>query len=441
MKKALVLSLAAVLCLGVASFAQTFSGSWATDLSLGVAAVGTPAVNVLSFGTLTSILNTSYTITGWKFAMNTIVTQAGLTDVSFDINGTAGAFALASFVDFNPAIPQFTDWESFGRVSLAGVDVFSAFALQSFATNPVTYGSGFAIGGHAVAGSVEVWGQVDFNLTGGVDYYVWDEGFYGWDYLTGWDTGYSCRYQAWMHGAWDVQTNSCTATWSGVNLWAFAPLGCLNMYAHTTFSCAGWGGISFGLNNVDLGAGWFQLDDLDITFTAAAKSLTSDFTLTFAKAVCVTPYFDLLQTDVATFNGIELRALLFSYTFGPAVLKAGELFVTDYYKGFMIDGTLTKYATCAVPGANEYIGLFYSSDGCCGGKITANVITFFETYYYLGTNAETETSGGLFDFVQIHTDVSVGISTSVAIRAGLDLVPGAGISSIKDLTLGWTISW
>jgi len=435
MKKALVLSLVAVVCLGVASFAQTFSGSWATDLSLGVATTGSPAVTVLSFGTLTSELTTSYTITGWTFKMYDLVTQAGLYDVSFDINGTAGAFNIASFVNFNPAVPAFTDWETFGRISLAGVDVFAAFALQELTTDPVAYGSGFAIGGHAVAGSVEVWGQADFNLKGGVDYFVWDEGFYGWDYMTGWDTYYDCSIPGWTSGAWYVQTTSCTLTWSGVNFWVFAPLGCLNMYAHTSFSCAGWGGITLGLNNVDLGAGWFQLDDMDITFTAATKVLSTDFTLTFAKAACVTPYFDLLQNSKYSFNGIELRALLFSYAFGPVTLKAGELFVTDYYQGFTIAGALTKYATCAVPGADEYIGLFYSSDACCGGALKATLVTFFNT------DATNPTTGGIFDFVQLHTDVSLGVGSNITIRAGLDIVPGSGISSIKDLTLGWTVTW
>jgi len=425
MKKALVLSLAVVLGLGVASFAQTFDGSWSTDVVFGL--------NPLDVASLTSILDTNYSISGWTFGFNTFISDAGLFDLNLDIGGAMGAFTFASFVDFDPTVPSFTDWENVVRVSIAGVDLFGAFALQQFAD--LTYGSGFAIGGHAVAGSVEVYAQADFNLTGGFDYYVYDEGFYGWDYLTGWATFYDCSGPFapftngnWGSGAWFVQTNSCVATWSGVSFWVFAPLACLDVTVNTSFNCSGWGGVTFYLNNIDLGAGWFQLDDFNITFTPTTKSISTDFTLTFGKAVCVTPYFDLVQPNNYQVTGVTLRALLLKFAYNGVTLKAGELFETSYYAGFTKAGALSRYAGCIVPTADEFVGIFYSSDACCGGALDASFLTFFDAGSQLT---------GIFDYILMVANVEIGIGSNFSVRTGMEVSP-AGLDA---LSLGFTLSW
>jgi len=431
MKKALVLSLAVVFGLGVASFAQTFDGSWSSDISLGIV-VGPPAT--LTVDGFTSILDVNYSLSGWVFGFNTFISEAGLFDLNFDITGSTGAFTFSSFVDFDPTVPSFTDWENVVQVSIAGVDLFGAFALQQF--EDLSYGSGFAIGGHAVAGAVEVWAQADFNLEGGYDYYVYDEGFYGWEYMTGWDTHYDCSISAWTSGAWYVQTNSCVATWSGVSIWVKAPLACLDMTIHTSFDCTGWGGVTFYLNNINLGAGWFQLDDLDITFTPTSKTLSSDFTLTFGSAVCVKPYFDLNQVGLNVIEGITLRALTLSYAYNGVTIKAGELFADTltqssglaYYEGFTKSGALSTYSGCVVPTADEFVGIFYSSDACCGGALDASFLTFFDAGSQLT---------GIFDYILMVANVEIGIGSNFSVRTGLEVDP----DGINAISLGFTLSW
>jgi len=433
MKKALVLSLAVVLGLGVASFAQTFSGTWSSDIVFDINTAVTP--HVLNVSSLTSLFEADYAISGWTFGFNTFVSDVGLFDLNFDIGGSMGAFQFASFVDFDTATPAFEDWEVFGMVSIAGVDVYGAFALQEFASG--VYGSGWSLGGHGVAGLVEMWGQVNFNLSGGITHYFYyypdPEVLYGiFDYSTDWGTYYWCGTGQWYSGDWSVQTDSCVSTWSGFQFVAKAPLACLDLYVVTSFTCAGWGGITFGLNNINLGAGWFQLDDIDITFTPTTKIVSTDFTLTFGSAVCVTPYFDLNQVGLNVIDGITLRALLLKFEYNGITLKAGELF--SDYAGFTKAGSLTTYALCAVPYADEFIGIWYSSDSCCGGSLGASFVTFFDG----GATASTAT--GLFDMVLMVANVEIGIGSNFSVRTGLEVDPGTA-GGISAISLGFTLSW
>ena len=69
MKKALVLSLALVFGLGVASFAQTLSGSWETNIGI------IPSPVAL---TIDSELIVTYAVSGWSFTSITTVNETRL---------------------------------------------------------------------------------------------------------------------------------------------------------------------------------------------------------------------------------------------------------------------------------------------------------------------------------------------------------------------------
>jgi len=463
MKRALVLSLAVVLGLGFASFAQTFSGTWSTDAMIVIDNTGVTPTYGISVPWLVSILDTEYAISGWTFGFNTFINTVGLFDLNFDFGGSLGAFTYNTFLDFNTTTPGFEDWENVVQVSLAGVDVYGAFALQYFigangaplGTNGgALYGFGWAVGGHGVAGLVEVWAQANFNISGGITHYMSSAGFKGWDYMTDWGTYYDCYDDAWYSGDWGVQTNSCTAGWSSFYVYLKAPLACMDLIVNTSFSCTtGWNSITFGLNDINLGAGWFQLDDLDIKFTPTSKTVTWDFTLTFGSAVCVTPYFDIVMyprdTDVAgathvdsnIIDGVVLHALTLKYEYNGVTFKAGELFDNWYYAGFNKQGGLVldfdiAYAgyssngTCLVPNANEFVGIWYSSDSCCGGSLDASFVTFFEGGLF-GTD-----STNLFDVVLMVANVEVGIGSNFSIRTGMDID-----TALHALYLGFTLSW
>ena len=418
MKRALVFSLICVFGLGIGVAAQSFTGSWSTDITFTI-----PTVVVTG---MLSALSVDYTVGGWTFGTNMYVDETKLIDLNFDIGGQLGAFGFYSFLQFDPTGPEFTSWENVVTLSLAGMDLYGVFALQEMATDLT--GAGYAIGGHGVAGDVEIWAEVAFNLGSMLSTYRtygaaggladWGAGY---DYTCAWSSG----------GSLTVQTDTCVATFSTAKIIIEVPLTCLDFLVWVNFDCVdGFSSISFDLNDIDLGAGWFQLDDLDITFTATDKSISElDFTVTLGDAICVTPYFDL-DHDVAVIEGIDLDALLLSYTYNGVTIKAGEYFYTtrNYYKGFTKSGSLSSQTNCVVTGADEFIGIWYDGDSCCGGLTGASLVTFFDA---------ADDTGGLFDFLLIVADVEVGIGTGFSIRGGMEIGPTA----LNNLSVGFTFTF
>lgn len=425
MKRALVISLFCVLALGIGVAAQSFTGSWTTDMVFDP----TP----LDITSLTSILYVDYAISGWTFGFNAFVNSAELFDLNFDMAGTLGAFSFWSFLDFgNPSVqtPTFNSWENVVSVSIAGVELYGVFVLQE---GTAALGSGWAVGAHGTAGLVEIWAEADFNLTGRlgtIEYY----GFYK---AYDWETYYHCAV-GWDSGAWSIVADTCTPAFSNLDIIIYAPLTCLDFKVSVNFDCTnGFDYVQFDLDDIDLGAGWFQLDDLTIKFTAHSKTVTSDFTLTFGSAVCVTPYFDLIQDGIATIQGIELDALLLSYTYNGVTIKAGEFFPTagQYWAGFAKSGSLSYYGgSCIVADANEFVGVYFDGDSCCGGLTSASVVMFFDG---IMTSGGTSSSTGIFDFILVVANVEVGIGTGFSIRGGMEVSDDA----LETLSLGFTFSF
>jgi hypothetical protein len=425
MKKALVLSLL-VLGLGLGVSAQTFSGDWTFDAAAHIGAGNIVVDNLFSS------LNIDYSVAGWTFGAGMLVDLTGLYNIQFGIDGSLGAFGLHSMALFYAVPPAWADFENLVSVSIAGIDAYGVFVIQDLANGGT--GTGWAIGGHGVAGAVEVWAEVDFNLqlwggpwNGAAVYYN-----YGFDALYGWDFYQYCD-GSYDYDHWVVQTDSCTAGFSALNIYVEFPLGCLDFVTNVQFTCAGFGYVQFGLNDINLGAGWFQLDDLDVRFTATNKTVSTDFTLTFGDAVCLTPKFDLVQNGLFTIDGIVLRALLFNYTFGATTVKAGELFYDDYYYGFTLDGNLeASDATCIVPDADEFIGVWYEGLACCDGPINASFVVFFDSNLLTASG-----SSGLFDFILLTANVEIGIGENFLTRLGMSVSDGA----LESIQLGFTFSW
>ena len=96
MKKALVLSLALVLCLGVASFGQTLSGLWNTTITI------TPTP--LAITSFVSNLKVTYAVSGWSFTSDSLISTTGWTLQSFNASGALGAFTFGSSLIFDPQL-------------------------------------------------------------------------------------------------------------------------------------------------------------------------------------------------------------------------------------------------------------------------------------------------------------------------------------------------
>jgi hypothetical protein len=402
-----------VIGLGVAGFAGTLSGNWDLDV----------CTTDLTTFSVTSILNVDYTLGDWVFGMNSYFTDpgGGLGDLSFDVTGLLGAFSIYSLLDFSGT--AFQSWSNAATVSIAGVDLWVIMALEEEAF-------GYSIGGHGVAGDVEIWVEVDFGLSSSMYYWY----TYGFGYLVDWEPYYSCVY-GWTNGAFGLaQTNDCDPAFSGVDIWVEAPFCCLDVLAKLSFDCDGFVEFCVELNDIDLGAGWFQLDDFNICFTEQTKSISGvDFTLTLGDAVCVTPYFDVSMDGTYIVDGIALHALLLECEFNGVTFKAGELLLKTKYIGFTPTGGLWsasywKYTDCYIVGAEEYFAVEIDGDSCCGGAFDASFFVFFDI----------DTWGdGIFDWMLFLADVTVGIGPNIDISFGLDTVPGG----IQELCIGFDYSF
>lgn len=428
MKRALVISLL-VLGFGIGVAAQSISGAWSTDIVFQI-----DAVDNLEVRSLTSILDVDYALSGWAFGFNLFVDMDELFDLNLDLTGVLGAFSLYSFLDFDPALqtPSFTSWENLVRVSIAGVELWGAFVLQDVPGN--TIGTGWALGGHGVAGDIEVWVEADFNVgMWGYSPMFWIQ-IYGWDILHDWGTYFDCSDGEWYSGVFTVLEAGCTPAFSNLDIVIEAPFTCLDFIVWANFDCEnGFDYVKFSLNDIDIGGGWFQLDDLDITFTAISKTVSTDFSLTLGDAVCVTPYL-YLNHGVFDITGITLRALLLSYSYNGVTIKAGELFSDDYYVGFTKAGALTRYVNCSVTGADEFIGVWFDGDSCCGGLTSASVVTFFDSNL-LGGGAPDDV--GIFGFVLITANVEIGIGSGFSINLGLDVAD----EGLDSLSAGFTFAF
>ncbi|MCD6136270.1 hypothetical protein J7J63_06145, partial [Candidatus Bipolaricaulota bacterium] len=105
MKKALVLTLAFALGLGVAAFANApLSGSWCADISINPQS---PA-----FTAFDNDITVDYTVGGWTFESVTGFSLTGWDTQEFTADGVLGAFTIGSDLVFNPGAASFTSWDT-----------------------------------------------------------------------------------------------------------------------------------------------------------------------------------------------------------------------------------------------------------------------------------------------------------------------------------------
>jgi hypothetical protein len=289
MKKALVLSLAAVLGLGFASFAQTLSGSWDTSIIID------PAVPTV---TIESELVVTYAVSGWSFTSTTAVDGTGWTDQAFEVVGALGAFSIGSSLVFDPVLVAFDSWEVTTGLSLAGVAIDGTFTLEPGVTTLVLEANG-------TAGSVNV--GVDLTL-GGVD---------------------------------------CSFDFSEVVITVDFPFCCAEISSEIAFNCEeGFDYVSFAVDGIALpGISWVTLDAL-LTFTVDLKTLTLTPAFDFGATACFDIYLST-PTEIfgnVTVDGIGLECEIGGVSFTGisywgAGTKPGILNGTGYWEAYQIATT------------------------------------------------------------------------------------------------------
>jgi len=427
LKKALVVAMVMVLGLGVLAFAGPLSGSWSSSITFDP----DPTLIVKSFS---SVVQVDYIAGGWTFGSTAIFNLDAFDNLYFSAEGVLGAFSFKSMLDFEPQTPSFNSWINAGSVSIAGLNLYGVFMVDNVGTADIPLiGTGMLLGGSGSAGDVTITAQAQFNM---VDYayYFWA---YGYDWAISKFAYESCG--TWYKPGFPfyVQTESCTLSWSGLDIYVDIPFTCFTAMAYVSFSCTnGFEGFGAEIYDIDLGLGWVTLSEIDIDFTVTSKAVSTFFGLTLGDVLCFTPYLSLdgIGTEI---QGITLNALLLSYSFNGVTFKAGEIFDNVWASslggaphtyGFTSSGTLSYTADCIYNSAyDEYFAVEIDGDSCCGGGFGVSIFNWFDT----GDSSQ------IFDWMETTASLEIGLGSNTTFSTGLSL-DGGGLNT---LTLRFEFTW
>jgi len=331
MKKALVLSLAAVLCLGVASFAEDLYGTWDTLICFDTETC---------CPTIDTTLTVNYEICGWVFDSMTEITMAGWIAQSFSLDGQLGLFGISSDVVFNPAQVQtaaFTSWTVITSLNFVGVDLTGTFVLT-----PGNTSLSLVVDGSASC--LDFTGTLTFG---------------------------------------DPDNDACDFDWTGVTFVIDFPLcGCANIEATVIFDCDGFVSAEFCALEIAIpGIEWATID-ICFLYETQTKSYSFDYNFDLGVEGCLKLLMTTPTNPFAggiTLDGVELDCTIGGVDFigisywGDAADddKPGILAGTPYWEAYQI-GT--------------------DDDGCCGDFTFDLTLFFLEGGSQLFDIAEIDTA-------------------------------------------------
>jgi len=427
MKKALVISILLVAGLGLAAFAGPLSGCWDFGTILKVDKT-TEAVSMYWFG---STLTLDYTTCGWTFGSTAKFDKHAFNNLWFDASGSVGAFGFYGVLDFVPQTPSFKFLAGFADLSIAGVSVYAGGMVYNFNHSTLldpNIGIGYIIGGYGVAGDCAIWVEAQFNAPAQIGTIYW----YGYQSMLDWILYYDTDSCGWEKPAWEVQTASCAAPWTGLDVYVEYPFACFDLLTTVAFDCeVGFDQVCFAIEDICIGLDWLILDDLSICFEVQTKSVCGQFELVLSDCVCFTPYLNLVVVQNAI-TGIELNALTIEYDMGQGVtFKAGTMFDDtwgftgiakvgddaggcDTERTYCWDATggLTRYTGCCIDNTyDEYFAILIDGDACCGGAFSVSAYNWFDDHL----------TTSFMDWVETEVDISVGVGSNTTFYFGVDL--------------------
>lgn len=385
---------------------------------------------------------------------------SGLEDITFGVRGALGAFHLASYMFFGNNTPEFSDdpscgsialypisigvrqprflaWKNLLWTSIAGVDLWAMWGIDAPVSTlntitvstmttitkikPMDIGNvaigpffGSMFGAHGVVGKLEVWAEVSFgagHLIGLMPYWGYDL-----DYIA--STWYYCDWSFGFYG-------DCSVAFD--DLWVIVsyPLGCASLFSELFLDCSGFEFVSFAVRDIDLGVGWFYIDDLKVRFETDSKSVWLDLELTVPEMFCIQPHvswdLDLDDRDSDTvIDGITLVGLTAEYSWDGITFLFAERFANpelgySEYASITTDARLWSRVSEKEPSTycepncrllcvvDEAFGIEVDSDACCGGGMFGGVYVFFDH------DLEDES---LFDWFGTRLVVEYGIGPS-----------------------------
>jgi hypothetical protein len=306
MKVALALGLALVLGVGVASFAQTLSGSWDSAVSI----VPSP----VSLG-IRSELIVAYAMSGWSFSSDTVLTDAGWASQRFDASGALGGVTLGSALTFDPASVAFASWTVTSSASLAGVSLSGTFTL-------LTNNAKLVLGVSGTAGMVDARAAVTFG---------------------------------------DQNLPGCDYHWAGVDITVGFPFSCADVSSTVSFDCDGFSYAEFMVVGIAIpGLPWVTLT-ATLEFTLAEKTLRLAPNFSFGAMACFALYLDQAHTDG---SGPGTAGLLGDITISGVGLLC-EIGGVEF-TGISFWGEGTKPGLLEGTPYWEVYQIVTTDDGCCG---------------------------------------------------------------------------
>ena len=379
MKKALVLTLAFALGLGIAAFAGPLTGEWSSSITID------PQAQTQTFTAFGSTITVDYTVGGWVFESVTGFSLTGWTKQAFSADGVLGAFTIGSDLVFAPATAAFTSWDTTGDVSIAGVAFNGEFLLTDG-------GSGWTFGASGDAGDLSLGADVYFNS------------------------------KPTSSGLALVETDSYCFCFTSVDFTASFPFACIDDVDVTLgFSQLGFDGVTFKAKSIAVPSISWLTFDAALTFTTQTdtqKTLTLTPVINLGDFTCITLYYDLITTNTYEINGIDFYALGLSYKWGDVSFSDISIFnVTKYIAN--VDKTWK-------PAYWEEFSISSSADSCCGGGFSFSLDTYFSA-----------TSAKLFDWAETDATIKYGLGSNFTINTGLNVTSGG----FTKWTLGFDVTW
>ena len=384
MKKALVLTLAFALGLGIVAFAAPLSGEWCADITID------PQAQTQTFTAFTSTITVDYTVGGWVFESVTGFSLTGWTEQAFSAVGVLGAFTIGSDLVFAPSTALFTSWDSTGSVSIAGVAFNGEFLLTAT-------GSAWLFGATGGAGDLSLGATVYFNGIAGT---------YG----------------------LEVQTDGYCFCFSSVDFTASFPFTCIDLVEVSLgFSAAtGFDGVTFSVSGIELpGISWITFDaDLTFDIGDTGKELTLTPNLVLGDYSCITLYVAFINQDGLScqsasqplqITGIEVYGIGLTYSWNGVSFSSYSSFDVAYNED--ITGNADYW---------EVFSITSAADSCCGGGFSFALDTYFDC-----------DSDVLFDWAETDASISYGLGSNFTITTGLNVTD----LGFTEWSIGFCVTW
>jgi len=394
-----------VMGLGLFASAQTWEGTWDTDIVI-VPAAGTFADFISSFD---SDLDVNFLVGGWDFGMTSDFSQIGMDGLGFTAEGVLGAFSFDVDMDFVPMqvtavataytglqtassaclqtdswtyttktvtktyMPAFQDITVEGSVSIAGLNFGGLFFLKGTdADHAVVYTTWdwttkptqFSLTGTTtvptsttvtVAGTTKVGTGAKFTISGSfggatvTSYTYFNLSEYMYNTIAGlYGTPHIADALQKYGTITGLVCEGCSVSFSEeyILVEGLAPFGgCLELDMAARFTCCDFDYVKFLFKDITLGAWGLDFDFL-VTFTPTAKSMAFEPEITIAGA-CFTVSTELLYTD-ETIEGLQIEGLSYSQTFNGLTLSFAASW--DYSDNPLIGSysTITHYGASKV---------------------------------------------------------------------------------------------